>query len=103
MVISYPLLAELDELDTPSKRLMFADNTRWSIGPDNVTVLDPSAAKTNVIATRTLRFWNERARYAGSITEMQQGAKSARAPATTAAITDSPKKSPLSTVSCPSR
>ncbi len=56
-----------------------------------MTVATP-AAKRNVIATRTGRFWKELAKNAGSITEMQQGANSAITPATSAATTEPPKK-----------
>jgi len=59
-----------------------------------MTVATP-AAKTNVIAIRSRRFWNELAKNAGSITEMQHGANKAIDPATTAARTEPPKKMPL--------
>jgi hypothetical protein len=45
-----------------------------------MTVPTPRA-KTNVIDTSARRRWKLEAKYAGSITEMQHGAKSATAPA----------------------
>src|SRR5579859_2777817 len=56
-----------------------------------ITVATP-AAKMKVIATSRRRFWKALAKYAGNMNEMQQGAKSAIPPATTAAITEPPKK-----------
>src|SRR6266566_2024362 len=54
------------------------------------------AAKRNVMATSLGRFWKELAKLAGSMNEMQQGANSASIPATTAAMTEPPKKMLLS-------
>jgi len=54
-----------------------------------MTVATP-AANRKVIATSFRRFWNELAKYAGSITEMQHGANRAMDPATTAATTEPP-------------
>lgn len=65
-----------------------------------MTVATP-APNRKAIATSSRRFWKADAKYAGSITETQQGANSAIAPATTAAMTDPPRKTLESTDQSP--